>query len=93
MSHLSRIMAEAKRRSDWAEIRFGKHPSSEFTCCRIAEEVGELIQAATSTSKGRDMDRAPRILDEAIDAIAMIVRLIEPHFTEELFKQVVEAKP
>lgn len=53
-----------------------KHPSVEFTCCRIAEEVGELISAATSRSKERDFNRSDKMWDEATDSIAMVLRLL-----------------
>lgn len=53
-----------------------KHQCVEFTCCRIAEETGELISAATSRSKGRDLNRSDRMWDEAVDSVAMILRLL-----------------
>ena len=53
-----------------------KHPCVEFSCCRITEEIGELICATTSTSKGRDINRADRMWDEAVDSVAMILSLL-----------------
>ncbi|MEL6906860.1 MAG: hypothetical protein AAFP22_15725 [Planctomycetota bacterium] len=42
---------------------------------RITEEVGELAAAATSMSKSRDRRRRQRILDEAVDVLATVIRL------------------
>jgi len=70
------LWREAVVRADIATARFGLHESPEFTLCRLAEEVGELVQAATSRSKGRDQNRAPRVRDESIDVIAMVIRLL-----------------
>ncbi len=73
---LKSLFVDAEARADLAVVQFGLHATVEFTCCRIAEEVGELVQAATSTSKGRDINRAVRIREEAIDVIGMVVRLL-----------------
>jgi NTP pyrophosphatase (non-canonical NTP hydrolase) len=70
------LFTNALTRADVAREKFGPHHSAEFACCRLAEEVGELIQAATSTSKDRDIGRGIRINYEAIDVIAMVVRLL-----------------
>ena len=81
LKHLGRtpdaMLAEAKKRAEFARGKFGPHPSAEFACCRLGEEVGELIQAATSMSKGRHIGRAARMREEATDVIAMVLRLIE----------------
>ena len=69
------LFKEALERADYAKEKFGPHRSAEYTCCRIAEESGELIQAATSSSRGRNVDRAPKMREEALDTIAMIIRL------------------
>lgn len=70
------LIKRAIDRARWAADRFGPHPNAEFTICRLVEEVGELAQAATSTSKGRDIDRGRRIFEEAVDAVAMVIRLL-----------------
>ncbi len=75
--HIEELLEAAKTRSKIARDRFGLHPSAEFACCRISEEVGELVQAATATSKGRDINRREHIIDEAIDVVAMVIRLLE----------------
>ena len=61
---------------DRAEAEFGRNPSCEFAACRVAEEMGELIQAATAVSKGRSAGREGRVWREAVQAIAMVVRLV-----------------
>lgn len=74
---IDEIIQEAKEKAGWARDRFGAHPSAEFACCRITEEVGELVQAATATSKGRELVRAERMREEAVDVLAMVFRLME----------------
>lgn len=73
------IIESSKEKARWARARFGQHPSAEFACCRLTEEVGELVQAATATSKGRDKNRTKAILEEAVDVIAMTIRLLEEY--------------
>ena len=70
------VLARAVYRATWAQARWGPHPNAEFSCCRIAEEAGELVQAATSRSRGRGEQRLPAIYAEAIDTIAMVLRLL-----------------
>lgn len=76
-TNVHNLLSRAWTRSMSAAAKFGPHPSAEFACCRIAEETGELIQAATAVSKGRGKDRADRVYDEAIDVIAMVIRLVQ----------------
>ena len=73
------ILLDAQALATKMHEKFGPHDSADFACNRIAEEVGELIQAATAMSKGRDVGRAPRIREEAIDAVAMILRLLREY--------------
>jgi len=72
----SEFWENAVVRADLAVEKYGHHDTVEFTLCRLVEEVGELVQAATSNAKGRDVDRGPRILDEATDVVAMVIRLL-----------------
>lgn len=70
------FLQEAQLVADTARDRFGPHPSVAFTLCRLMEEAGELSAAATSRSKGRDINRAPRIREEALDVVAMVLRVL-----------------
>lgn len=69
------LLADAQVEATRAAMNFGPHPSAEFTACRIAEEAGELVAAATSTSKGRDQNRAARMREEGVQLLAMVLRL------------------
>jgi hypothetical protein len=62
--------------ADNAERKFGPHPTADFAACRVAEEVGELVQATTAVSKDRGVNRRERIFAEAVDVIAMVLRLV-----------------
>jgi NTP pyrophosphatase (non-canonical NTP hydrolase) len=75
----SNLIKLAVMMADSAEDKFGKHLSADFACCRIAEEVGELIQATTSISRGRGLERRGDIRAEAVDSIAMILRLVRDY--------------
>ena len=70
------LLREAQALASKCRERFGPHDSAEFAVCRITEEVGELAQAATAMSKGRDVGRESRVRAEALDSIAMILRLL-----------------
>jgi NTP pyrophosphatase (non-canonical NTP hydrolase) len=67
------VLSEAFARADLAVQRWGLHSSCEFTCCRLAEEAGELIKAATSGSEKRP--RSEAMHDELVDVVAMLIRL------------------
>jgi hypothetical protein len=71
------LLNDAVIRAKLAREKFGPHDSAEFAVCRLTEEVGELAQAATAMSKNRDKNRRERIRDEAIDVIAMVIRLLQ----------------
>lgn len=72
------FFAHVKVRAALAKAKYGPHPSVEFALCRLVEEVGELSQAATSISLHRDhSDRRARILDESVDVVATVLRLLE----------------
>lgn len=70
------ILMQSAALSDEKREEHGPCPTAEFACCRILEEAGELVQAATSVTRGRDEDRGPRIEKEAIDLIAMVLTLL-----------------
>lgn len=76
---IGQLLSEARARATAMRDKFGPHDSAEFACCRIMEEAGELAQAATAMSKGRHENRKPRIREEAIDTIAMVLRLVEEY--------------
>ena len=76
---IGEFLLDAVDRADLAVARFGPHPSAEFACCRIAEETGELVQAATSNSPQRTGPRADPIRQEALDSVAMIIRLLREY--------------
>lgn len=71
------LVAAAVQRAAAARGKFGPHPSAEFACCRLAEEVGKLTQAATAMSKARPAHRRERMWDEAVDVLAMLLRLLD----------------
>jgi NTP pyrophosphatase (non-canonical NTP hydrolase) len=77
------LFAAAFRRADAAQVRWGPHPTCEFTGCRLAEELGELVKAATSGSEERP--RVEAMDEEAIDLFAMVIRLFRewPEGTKE----------
>ena len=70
------VLCDAVERADLATAKFGPHPSVEFALCRVTEELGELAQAATATSKGRDIDRRKPMREEALDTVAMVIRVM-----------------
>ena len=70
------FLCEAVERADRATAKFGPHPSVEFALCRVTEELGELAQAATATSKGRDINRRKPMREEALDTVAMVIRVL-----------------
>lgn len=74
---LALLVSTGWQRANTAKDKFGPHPSCEFAACRVAEECGELVQAATAMSKGRYKDRSERVWNEAVDVIAMVIRLVE----------------
>lgn len=59
-----------------ATRKFGPHPTADFAACRVAEECGELVQATTAASKARGVNRREKIFAEAVDVIAMVLRLV-----------------
>lgn len=70
------LLREAQALASRVAVKFGPHQDACFAIARLTEEVGELAQAATAMSKDRDIDRGPRIREEAIDVIAMVLRLL-----------------
>ena len=70
------LLHEASQTAQQARDRHGPHKSVDFAACRVSEEVGELVQAATSTTRPATFDRKLRVREEAIDSIAMIIRLV-----------------
>lgn len=73
------VLADAIREMVHAKRRHGPHPSAEFAACRVAEEAGELVQAATSVTRGRGENRRERIRTEAVQTIAMVLRLLDEY--------------
>ncbi len=71
-----RFLKDAQEQAEKALQEFGRHPSADFAVCRLTEEVGELAQAATAMSKGRHLNRRERMYDEAVDVLAMVLRLL-----------------
>jgi NTP pyrophosphatase (non-canonical NTP hydrolase) len=61
--------AEAARKK--AQI---KHPQPNYVCLKVAEEAGEVVQAAVHYREGRKT--WADVEGEAVDAIAMIMRLL-----------------
>lgn len=90
---INALLEMATLRAEHARQKFGEHPNVEFTCCRIAEEAGELIQAATSTSKNRNVDRGGRVVDEIMDLMAMLVRLAQAFPDERYYAEAIRNKP
>ena len=71
-----RLMQDAWQRATQKRREFGPHPSADFAACRVAEEAGELVAAATSMTRGRDGFRGERMEEEAIDLVACVLRLL-----------------
>lgn len=74
--NIDAILRKAKMRADMAYRAHGPHPTVDFAACRVAEEAGELVQAATSVTRPPDFNRQMEIEEEAIDTIAMVIRLL-----------------
>lgn len=72
---VGKLLVDGLAEADRALQAYGPHPSAEFAANRVTEELLELVQAATSTTRGRDSGRRERIYTEAVQAVAMIVRL------------------
>lgn len=71
------LLEQAHKRAIKCRRKFGPHPSADFAACRVAEEAGELVQAATSMTRKEGFDFQTKIREEAIDTIAMVLRLVD----------------
>lgn len=70
--HLNVILGRATRAMDMAKERF---PAPNYTLLKVAEEAGELIKAAVHY--GEERGQWSEVEEEAVQSIAMILRLLD----------------
>lgn len=71
MAYIESILTRAETALQNAEI---KYPQPNYVALKVAEEAGEVVRAAVHYAEGRAA--WSDVEDEAVQAIAMILRLI-----------------
>jgi hypothetical protein len=64
-----------RRAQDRAAAAAHKFPQPNYVLLKIAEESGEVVKSGVHCAEGRDTYL--HLLDECVDLIAMVIRLLE----------------